>query len=108
MLNLPNVMNKILALGVPLNEVIRESTTNPASEIGHPELGQLAVGSVADIAVLRVDQGTFGFADLVGGKVSGTQRIVPEMTIREGRVAFDLNARTAIPWREGHLKYATR
>ncbi len=107
MLNLPNVMNKILALGVPLNEVIRESTTNPATEIGHPELGQLAIGSVADIAVLRVDTGTFGYADLAG-KVTGTQRIVPEMTIRAGRVLFDLNARTAVPWREGHLKYATR
>ena len=108
MLNLPNVMNKILALGVPLNEVIRESTTNPATEIGHPELGQIAVGSVADIAVLRVDHGTFGFADLAGGKVSGTERVVPEMTVRAGRIVFDLNARTAVPWREGHLKYSPR
>jgi dihydroorotase len=108
MLSLPNVMNKILALGVPLNEVIRESTTNPATEIGHSELGQLSVGSVADITVLRVDRGTFGYADLAGGKVEGTQRIVPEMTIRAGKVVFDLNARTAVPWREGHLKYATR
>jgi dihydroorotase len=108
MLNLPNVMNKILALGVPLNEVIRESTTNPATEIGHPELGQIAVGSIADIVVLRVDHGTFGFADLAGGKVMGTERIVPEMTIRAGRVVFDLNARTAVPWREDRLKYATR
>lgn len=108
MLNLPNVMNKILALGVPLNEVIRESTTNPATEIGHPELGQIAVGAVADIAVLRVDHGNFGYADLAGGKVDGTERIVPEMTIRAGHVVFDLNARTAVPWREGHLKYATR
>src|SRR5215469_8087920 len=108
MLNLPNVMSKILALGVPLAEVIRESTTNPATEIGHPELGQIAVGSVADIAVLRVDHGNFGYADLAGGKVNGTERIVPEMTIRAGRVVFDLNARTAVPWREGHLKYATR
>lgn len=108
MLNLPNVMSKMLALGIPLPEVIRESTTNPASEIGHPELGQLAVGSVADIAVLRVDHGRFGYADLAGGKVDGSERIVPEMTLRAGRVVFDLNARTAIPWREGHLKYATR
>ncbi|HEU4636272.1 MAG TPA: amidohydrolase/deacetylase family metallohydrolase [Edaphobacter sp.] len=107
MLNMPNVMNKILALGVPLTEVIRESTTNPASEIGHPELGQIAVGSVADIAVLRVDHGHFGYADLAGGKVDGTERIVPEMTIRAGQVVFDLNARTAVPWRQGHLKYAT-
>ncbi|QHS52910.1 amidohydrolase/deacetylase family metallohydrolase [Edaphobacter sp. 12200R-103] len=107
MLNMPNVMSKILALGVPLAEVIRESTTNPATEIGHPELGQIAVGSVADIAVLRVDHGHFGYADLAGGKVDGTERIVPEMTIRAGHVVFDLNARTAVPWREGHLKYAT-
>jgi dihydroorotase len=108
MLNLPNVMSKMLALGIPLAEVIRESTTNPASEIGHPELGQIAVGSVADIAVLRVEQGKFGYADLAGGKVDGSQRIVPEMTIRAGRIVFDLNARAAVPWREGHLKYATR
>jgi dihydroorotase len=108
MMNMPNVMNKILALGVPLNEVIRESTTNPATQIGHPELGQIAVGSVADIAVLRLDHGNFGFADLAGGKVSGTERIVPEMTVRAGRILFDLNARAATPWREGHLKYATR
>jgi dihydroorotase len=108
MLNLPNVMSKMLALGIPLLEVIRESTTNPAIEIGHPELGQIAVGSVADIAVFRVDHGTFGYADLAGGKVDGTERIVPEMTIRAGRVVFDLNAHTALPWREGHLKYATR
>lgn len=108
MLNLPNVMSKILALGVPLTEVIRESTTNPATEIGHPELGQIAVGSVADIAVLRLDHGHFGYADLAGGKVDGTERIVPEMTIRAGKIVFDLNARTAVPWRTGDLKYAPR
>jgi dihydroorotase len=108
MLNLPNVMSKMLALGIPLPEVIRESTTNPATEIGHPELGQIAVGSVADIAVFRLDHGNFGYADLAGGKVDGTERIVPEMTVRGGKVVFDLNARAAVPWREGHLKYATR
>ena len=51
------------------------ATTNPATEIGHPKLGQIAVGSVADIAVLRLDHGTFGYADLAGGKVTGTERI---------------------------------
>ena len=94
--------------GIPLLEVIRESTTNPASEIGHPELGQIAVGSIADIAVLRVEHGNFGYADLAGGKVDGSERILAEMTIRAGHIVFDLNARTAVPWRAGHLKYATR
>lgn len=108
MMNMPNVMNKILALGVPFKEVIRESTTNPANEIGHPELGQIAVGAGADVAVLRVDKGTFGYADLAGGKVTGTERIVPEMTIRAGTVEFDLNARTAVPWKGADLRYATK
>lgn len=108
MLNMPNVMSKILALGVPLNEVIRESTTNPATEIGHSELGQIAIGSIADITVLRVDHGHFSYADLAGGKVEGADRIVPEMTLRAGEVVFDLSARTAVPWREGHLKYSVR
>jgi dihydroorotase len=108
MLNMPNVMSKMLALGIPLPEVVRESTTNPATEIGHPELGQIAAGSAADIAVLRVDHGHFGYADLAGGKVEGTERIVPEMTIRTGQVVFDLNARTAVPWKGAHLKYAAR
>jgi len=108
MLNLPNVMDKILALGVPFKEVIRESTTNPATEIGHPELGQIAVGAVADVAVLGLEHGKFGFADLAGGKVDGTERIVPEMTIRAGRVLFDLNARTAVPWKGADLRYAVK
>ena len=99
---------EILALGVPFKEVIRESTTNPATEIGHPELGQIAVGSIADIAVLRLDHGQFGYADLAGGKVEGTERIFPEMTVRAGKIVFDLNARTAVPWCEGHLKYSPR
>ncbi len=108
MMNLPNVMSKILALGVPLKEVIRESTTNAATEVGHPELGQIAVGSVADIAVLRVAEGHFGYADLAGGRVDGSERITPEMTIRAGKVEFDLNARTAVPWKGANLKYAVR
>ena len=60
------------------------------------------------VAVLRLDDGHFGYADLAGGKVDGTERIVPEMTIRAGKIVFDLNARAAVPWRTGNLKYAPR
>jgi dihydroorotase len=81
---------------------------SPATEIGHPEIGEIAVGSVADIAVLRVEHRIFAYADLAGGKVDGSERILAEMTIRAGQIVFDRNARAAIPWREGHLKYATR
>jgi dihydroorotase len=55
------------------------------------------------LPVLRVEHGNFGYADLACGKVDGSERILAEMTIRTGHVIFDLNARTAVPWREGHL-----
>jgi len=50
----------------------------------------------------------FGYADLAGGKVDGSERILAEMTIRAGRVIFDLNARKAVPWREGHKSVQSR
>ena len=49
-----NVMSKFLAMGVPLDDVIRRSTVNPAAEIRRPELGTLSVGKDADIAVFDV------------------------------------------------------
>ena len=38
MMDMVTTMSKLLVLGVPLKEVIRESTDNPAKEIKHPEL----------------------------------------------------------------------
>jgi len=76
-----NVMSKFLALGVPLPEVIRESTTNPATEIRRPQLGQIAVGAEADIAVLRLERGKFGYVDVKGGRIEGDQRLGCEMTL---------------------------
>ncbi len=93
-----NVMDKMLALGLPLDSVILRSTWNPAKEIGHPELGNLSVGSPADVAVLRVEKGNFGFVDMYGAKLDGTQKLDCELTIRNGRVVFDLNGLTRETW----------
>ena len=94
-----------MAMGLPLNETIRRSTINPAMEIGHPELGHLTVGSEADVALLRVDKGAYNFADCIGGTIPGSERLACEMTIRAGKVLFDLNARTGSPWKTAPLKY---
>ena len=56
-INLANVMSKFLCLGVPLEEIIRRTTVNPAQMIHRPELGNLSVGSTADIAVLEIVKG---------------------------------------------------
>jgi len=108
MMDMLNVMSKFLALGVPLREVIRESTTNPATEIKRPELGQIAVGAEADIAVLRLDQGKFAFVDVRGGQIEGAQRLACEMTIRAGKIVFDWNGRAGTPWRKAKFNYPTR
>ncbi len=94
-----NVMDKFLAMGMSLDEVIRRSTWNPAREIKHEELGNLSVGAGADVAVLRVEHGKFGFVDMYGARESGKQRLVCELTLRDGKVVYDLNGLTRPDWK---------
>jgi dihydroorotase len=93
-----NVMDKFLAMGMPLDEVILRSTWNPAREIQHEELGNLSVGAPADVAVLRVQKGTFGLTDQAGGRLDGSQKLVAELTLRDGKVVYDLNGITRETW----------
>jgi dihydroorotase len=95
-----NVMSKLLNLGSPLAEVIRMSTCNPAREIKRPELGNLDAGADADIAVLRLDRGAFGLIDSAGALMPAKQMLACEMTIRHGKVAWDLNGRASQDWRK--------
>jgi dihydroorotase len=93
-----NVMDKFLALGVPLDQVVRDATWNPAREIHHEELGNLSVGAPADIAVLRLERGKFGFTDMYGARLGGSERLACELTIRGGKVVYDLNGITRPDW----------
>jgi dihydroorotase len=93
-----NVMSKFLNMGMPLDEVILRSTWTPAREIRHEELGSLTVGAAADVAVLRVESGNFGFVDTYGARMKGTQKLVCELTVRDGRVVWDLNGITREDW----------
>ena len=68
-------MSKLLAMGMPLQETIYRSTVTPAQEIGHPELGTLSEGAEADIAVLTLEEGHFGFVDCGRAKYFGTQKL---------------------------------
>ena len=93
-----NVMDKFLAMGVSVDEVIRRSTWNPAREIQHEELGNLSAGAPADVAVLSLETGRFGFTDMYGARLQGTQKLVCEITIRNGKVVYDLNGLTRPDW----------
>jgi dihydroorotase len=100
MKDMPNVMSKVLSFGVPLEEVIRMSTWNPARQIRRTELGHLDVGAEADVTVLKLEKGQFGFLDSAGARRDGTQRVIAEMTVRAGQVVWDLNGRAAQDWRK--------
>jgi dihydroorotase len=93
-----NVMDKFLAMGMPLDDVVRVSTWNPAKHIQREQLGSLSVGLPGDVAVLRLEKGKFGFVDQSAGRLDGTQRLACEMTLRDGKVVYDLNGMTAERW----------
>ncbi|HEV3196622.1 MAG TPA: amidohydrolase/deacetylase family metallohydrolase [Bryobacteraceae bacterium] len=93
-----NVMDKFLAMGMPLDDVIVRSTWNPAKEIHHEELGNLSVGSPADVTVLRLESGKFGFTDMYGARLNGNQKLTCELTVRGGKVVYDLNGITRPEW----------
>jgi dihydroorotase len=86
-----NVMSTFLALGMELPAVIKASTWSPAQAIKREELGNLSVGSVADITILNVRQGNFGLWDRMGYKLPAKQKFECEMTVRDGRIVYDLN-----------------
>jgi dihydroorotase len=93
-----NLMSQFLAMGLSLDEVVRRATWNPAREIRRETLGNLSVGAPADIAVLSLQTGKFGFADMYGARLSGTKRLTCELTLRDGKVVYDLNALARPDW----------
>jgi dihydroorotase len=93
-----NVMSKFLNMGMSLDEVILRSTWNPAHEIHRDDLGHLSVGAPADVAVLRLEKGSFGFVDINGARMKGSQKLTCELTLRDGRAVWDLNGITRQDW----------
>ena len=93
-----NVMSKFLNMGLSLQDVIARSTFNPAREIKRDDLGRLSVGAPADVAVLRLLEGNFGFVDVFGARLQGRQKLACELTVRNGFVVYDLNGISRSDW----------
>lgn len=93
-----NVMDKFLAMGIDLPTVIKWTTMTPAKQIQREELGNLSVGADADIAVFNLRKGNFGFWDVQKKKISGTQKLEAELTVRAGEIVWDLNGISMEKW----------
>ena len=88
--DMPNCMSKMLALGMPLEEVIFRSTARPAQVIHkYPEIGTIGEGKIADIAILELEEGIFGFSDSWKKKMLASKRLRAVLTVRNGELVFD-------------------
>ena len=95
-----NVASKFLAMGLSVPEVVADMTSHPAYQVRRDDLGNLSIGAVADVAVLRLQKGKFGFLDQRGGRLDGRQRLGCELTLRDGAVVYDLNGLAAEAWQK--------
>ena len=105
--DLLNVASKFLAMGMPLAEVLYRVTRAPALAIDHPELGVLGEGACADLAVLRLREGRFGYIDCGGGRLSGEGKLECVAAVRAGEVLYDPEARSAPDWQDAPAPYWT-
>jgi dihydroorotase len=90
-----NIMSKYLTMGMSIKDIISRATWFPAKAIKKEELGNLSVGSVADIAILSIQKGTYGFVDAGGFRIQGNRKFQAEVTIRAGKIVWDLNGITS-------------
>ncbi|HXW04058.1 MAG TPA: amidohydrolase/deacetylase family metallohydrolase [Vicinamibacterales bacterium] len=95
-----NVMSKFLNMGMSLQDVVKANTSRAADVIKRTDLGHLGVGAEADIAVLGVRRGTFGFVDTGGDRMAGDRKLECELTVKAGQVVWDLNGLTRPLWTE--------
>jgi dihydroorotase len=90
--SLVSAMTTMLALGLPLGQVIAMTTCNAARMIGlHDELGSLRVGRVADISVLKDQRGAWLIRDNEGTEIVARRLLEPDFCLRGG-VRFDASA----------------
>ena len=98
MKNIVNVMSKFLNMGIEIDEIIKSTTWNPAKYIKRTDLGHLSVGAEADITLLNLRKGDFGFIDTQGKRMKGNNLLECEMTIKAGKIVYDLNGLASNDW----------
>ena len=95
-----NIMSKYMAIGMSIEDVVTRATWNPARSIKREDLGNLSEGAVADIVVLSVQKGKFGFIDAGANRLEGDKKLEAELTVRAGKIVWDLNGLSAQPWKQ--------
>jgi dihydroorotase len=93
-----NVVSKMMNLGMSLQDAITASTWKPAQVIQREDLGHLSEGAEADLAIFKLHEGQFGFIDSSGAAFKGSKKLETELTLRAGKIVWDLNGIGAKSW----------
>ena len=84
--DLATTISKFLLLGVDLPDAVRRCTSVPAEFLGMPgQIGTLAPGAHADVAIFRDEDGAHRFVDSHGQTLIGERRLVPHTVIKGGK-----------------------
>jgi dihydroorotase len=85
--DLTTTLSKFLLLGLTLEQALERVTSKSAHAFNFGmELGTLKVGGVADISILELREGSFGFVDSLGSKRTGRQQLFGTAAIRDGKL----------------------
>jgi dihydroorotase len=88
--DLPTTMTKFLHFGLPLEEIVRRTTTIPARLMGYEgTVGTLKPGANADVSVFELRDDDVELRDADGNVVTARRRLLPAMTIRDGRILVE-------------------
>ena len=87
--SLPYVMSKLYSMGMELNAVIRAVTQTPAKLMGMAgQIGTLAPGAYADIAVFKLIDRPVRYLDFFNEEYIGHKLFVPQLTMSDGEVVY--------------------
>jgi dihydroorotase len=103
MKNMLDIMSKYLNMGLNIEDIIFRATWNTAISLKRSDIGHLSEGSEADLAVLSIRKGNFGFIDAGGNRLDGDRRLEAELTIRAGRIVWDQNGIAARSWLDNQV-----
>jgi dihydroorotase len=84
--DLPTTMTKLLAVGMPLAQVVAAATVQPAQALGLTGTGTLAVGAPADLAIFELEEGRFELTDCHRQRRYSSKRLVNRATYLAGRL----------------------
>ena len=87
--SLLSVMSQYLAMGMPLNDLVRAVTATPARIMGlSDQIGTLEAGAKADVFITKLVENPMDITDKFGRTVHMDTAFIPLLTLKDGQLAY--------------------